>query len=128
MDAFVRDAVYGGIILWVIGYVAVLLALFYTPDYTFWGKVSLALYIPGVFSGALWYFKDRNLALRYYAGVGLVWCIVAVVLDQPFIVLRYNATGYYAWDVYLYYLSLVAIPMAAGIYLNRTKVTPEIMA
>lgn len=114
MEQILRDTAYTGIILWAAGYLASMAVYFSGLDYDFWGKVVLLLYIPCAFAFAYGYFSKRELSLLYYAGVGVAWSLVAVVLDYPFIVLRFGAYQYYGWDVYLYYAAMVVIPVAAG--------------
>jgi hypothetical protein len=67
-----------------------------------------------------WWFKQRErLPLSYYAGVGIAWTLIAVVLDYLFIVLLFNATEYYVPDVLLYYALMFLIPVGVGAYLRR---------
>jgi hypothetical protein len=119
MEQFLRDTVYAGTLLWLTGYLASMAVYFSGLNYDFWGKVVLLLYIPCVAIFAFWYFSSRDLPLRYYAGIGIAWSLIAVVLDYPFIVLRFGAFQYYTPDVYLYYAAMFFIPVGAGWYRNR---------
>ncbi len=118
MEQLLRDTAYTGAALWAAGYLASMAVYFSGLDYDFWGKVVLALYIPCAAVFAFWYFSDRTLSLQYYAGVGLAWSLIAIVLDIPFIVFRFDAWHYYSWDVYVYYTAMLLIPVAAGLYIR----------
>jgi len=119
MEQLLRDTVYAGTLLWLAGYLASMAVYFSGLNYDFWGKVVLLLYIPCAAVFAYWYFSGRDLTLRYYAGVGIAWSLIAVVLDYPFIVLLFGANQYYGPDVYLYYAAMVLIPIGAGWYRKR---------
>ena len=90
--------------LWLLGYL-VSLALFFTP------------LTVGV---AWWRFRGRDLPLRYYAGVGLAWAAIAVVLDYLAIVRLFDA-GYCAPDVFVYDALTFLIPVGVGLYLKRAR-------
>ena len=119
MEQLLRDTAYTGITLWAAGYLASMAVYFSGLDYYLWGKVVLLLYIPCAFVFAYWYFAGRELSIRYYAGVGLAWSLTAVVLDIPFIVLRFSAWHYYGPDVYLYYAAMFFIPVIAGAFIGK---------
>jgi hypothetical protein len=105
--------------LWLLGYL-VSLALFFTPLAPVMGWAITATFTPLTVGVAWWWFRGRDLPLRYYVGVGLVWAAIAVVLDYLFIVRLFDA-GYYAPDVYLYYALTFLIPVGVGLYLRRTS-------
>jgi hypothetical protein len=125
MEELLRDTVYAGTALWLAGYLASMAVYFSGLNYAIWGKVLLLLYIPCAFVFAFWYFTGRDLTLRYYAGVGVAWSVIAVALDYPFIVLRFGAYQYYTPDVYLYYAAMFLIPVVAGVYRKKTANTPS---
>ena len=66
------------------------------------------------------YFTGRDISLLYYAGVGVAWSLTAIILDYPFIVLRFGAFQYYTPDVLLYYALMFFIPVGVGLYRERT--------
>lgn len=123
MEQLLRDTAYTGIVLWTAGYLASMAVYFSGLDYDLWGKVVLLLYIPCVAVFAYGYFAKRELSIRYYAGVGIAWSLIAIALDVPFIVLRFGAWNYYGADVYLYYAAMVAIPVAVGASIRSTGKT-----
>lgn len=125
MEQVLRDTAYTGILVWVAGYLASMAVYFSLPDYGFWGKIVLLLYLPCVFAYTCWYFSDRILSLRYSCGIGIAWSLIAIILDFPFIVLRFGAWQYYGPDVYLYYIAMAVIPVAAGIFIRKRKTAED---
>ena len=120
-ESLLRDTVYAGTLLWLAGYLASMAVYFSGLSYPVWGRVVLVLYIPCTTVAAWIWFRERDLPLRYYAGVGLAWSIIAMALDFPFIVLRFSAWQYYTPDVYLYYLLMFLIPVGAGTYIGTGR-------
>ena len=110
-----RDTLGMGFFLWLAGYLASMAVYFALPDYWFWGRVVLALYLPFAVAVTMRHFAGRTLPLRYFAAVGIAWSLAAIALDYPFIVLRFGAFQYYSFDVYLYYALMFLIPFTYGI-------------
>ncbi|MDP3562963.1 MAG: hypothetical protein Q8R70_00585, partial [Methanoregula sp.] len=71
-----------------------------------------------------WFRKRERLSLQYYAGVGIAWVLIAIVLDYLFIVLLFQA-HYYETDVFVYYTVTFLIPVGMGQYLNRGRNVPR---
>jgi hypothetical protein len=117
MNQWIKDTAGLGIVLWLLGYLASLL-LFFSPFASSMGWVLLAVFTPVTIAVAWWWFRARDLALTYYAGVGAAWTVIAVVLDYLFIVLLFQAT-YYGIDVFVYYAMTFLIPVGVGLYLIR---------
>jgi FtsH-binding integral membrane protein len=122
MKEWLKDTVGLGIVLWLIGYLASM-ALFLSPFAGIMGWIITAVFTPVTIVITWWWFRARDLPLAYYAGVGIVWTVIAVVLDYLFIVLLFQAT-YYAPDVFLYYALTFLIPVGVGYYLVRTHREP----
>jgi hypothetical protein len=61
--------------------------------------------------------------VQYYAGVGVAWALIAIVLDYLFIVLLFGA-AYYGADVFVYYVLTFFIPLGVGLYLLRVNDGP----
>ena len=100
MKQWIKDTAGLGIAFWFAGYLASL-ALFFTPYAGIMGWILLAVFTPVTVAIAWWWFKKRErLDLQYYAGVGVAWVLIAVVLDYLFIVLMFQAS-YYETDVFL---------------------------
>jgi len=119
MKQWIKDTAGIGIALWLIGYLASLL-LFFSPFAGIMGWVLLIVCTPVTIAVALLWFRARDLVLTYYAGVGIAWTVIAVVLDYLFIVLLLHAT-YYGPDVFVYYALTFLIPVGVGLYLIRIR-------
>jgi len=122
MDQVLKDTAGLGAGLWLIGYLASLL-LFFSPFAGIMGWILLIVFTPVTIAVAWWWFRARDLALSYYAGVGAAWTVIAVVLDYLFIVLLFQAT-YYGFDVFVYYALTFLIPVGVGLYLRRARKEP----
>ena len=117
MKQWITDTVSLGIALWLMGYLASLV-LFFTPYAATMGWILTALLTPVTIAITWWWFRKRErLSLQYYAGVGVVWVLIAVVFDSLFIVMLFQAT-YFSPDVFVYYALTFLIPVGVGLYLN----------
>ena len=122
MMQWIKDTAGLGTALWLIGYLASLV-LFFTPYAATMGWILTVILTPVTIVITWWWFNQReSLSLRYYAGVGIAWMLIAIVLDYLFIVLLFNAT-YYEPDVFVYYAVTFLIPPGVGLYLARTRDT-----
>jgi hypothetical protein len=122
MIQWIKDTAGLGTAFWLMGYLASLV-LFFTPYAGIMGWILLAVFTPVTIVITWWWFNQRkSLPLRYYAGVGGAWMLIAIVLDYLFIVLLFNAT-YYDPDVFVYYAVTFLIPLVVGLYLTRTRNT-----
>ena len=120
MQQVIKDTLGPGTLFWLAGYLAGM-ALFFTPFSGSMGWIMLVAFTPFTIVVTWWWFRPRErLPLQYYAGVGVSWTLIAVVLDYLFIVMLFKSTNYYAPDVILYYLLMFLIPVAVGMYLDRT--------
>jgi hypothetical protein len=122
MNLWIKDTVGLGTALWLFGYL-ISLVLFFSPFASIMGWIITAMLTPVTIVITWWWFKGRNLPLTYYAEVGSVWTVIAVVLDYLFIVSLFQAT-YYSIDVFLYYTLTFLIPIGVGLYLIRTLTKP----
>jgi hypothetical protein len=120
MKQWIKDTAGLGIALWLIGYLASLV-LFFTPYAATMGWILIAVFTPVTIAITWWWFRKReHLPLQYFAGVGVAWMLIAVVLDYLFIVLLFQAT-YYGPDVFVYYALTFLIPVGVGLYLDRGR-------
>ncbi len=123
MKLWIKDTAGLGTVLWLIGYLASL-ALFFSPFAGTMGWILIAIFTPVTIAIAWWWFRQRErLPLQYYAGVGVAWVLIAVMLDFLFIVLLFQAT-YYSPDVFVYYALTFLIPVGVGLCLNRSRDEP----
>lgn len=115
------NTVFWGFILWLFGYVLGIIFFSFVP------KELIGWYIlPFGVIFMLWVlFKKITREERMcYFGLGLIWTIMALVLDYIFLVKLFKTTDYYKLDVYVYYVLTFLLPMAVGWYKFRnTKVS-----
>jgi hypothetical protein len=124
MKQWIKDTAGLGTGLWLIGYLASL-ALFFSPFAGIMGWILLAIFTPVTIAVTWWWFRPRErLPVQYYAGVGVAWMLIAIVLDYLFIVLLFKAS-YYGADVFVYYVLTFFIPVGVGLYLLRVRDEPE---
>ena len=65
----------------------------------------------------LWvlYRKIHSEKFNYFLKLGVVWTVMAVILDYIFIVIMFAPEdGYYKLDVYFYYLFTLTLPLLVG--------------
>jgi hypothetical protein len=119
MQQSIKDTAGLGTLFWLIGYLAGI-ALFFTPFKDSMGWIMLFLFTPVTIAVTRWWFgKRERLSLQYYAGVGIAWAAIAVVLDYLFIVKLFSSTEYYTLHIFLYYILMFLIPVGVGLYLNK---------
>lgn len=109
---FSKDSLGWGFILWLVGYVVSILLFPFVP-------VSALGWIitPVGIAFLLWVLlkKIKEASVPYYVRLGLVWTIMAIILDYIFIVKAFNPEdGYYKFDVYLYYATTFLLPILVG--------------
>ena len=107
-----------GVALWAIGYVlGFVFYAFVPPTQIGWYIMPIGIVV------TLWVLlkKIHGDTTRYYVGIGIVWTLIAVVLDWVFIiqVLR-PMVSYYKTDVYVYYALTYLLPAAVGLYRKRS--------
>lgn len=108
-----------GFLLWLLGYILGFIFFAFVP------KDLLGWYImPLGVIATLWvlFKKIEREKFGCYIGLGVIWTIMAVVLDYIFIVLLLHSSSYYKIDVYVYYLLTLLLPIAVGWYkFNKIK-------
>lgn len=109
---FLKDAFGWGIGLWLIGYMlGFIFFAIVPPSMLGWVIMPFGILI------TLWvlFKKVKGASFGYYVKMGLVWVLIAVILDYLFIVKALNpADGYYKLDVYLYYVLTFVLPVVVG--------------
>jgi hypothetical protein len=119
MHPVFKDTAGLGTLFWLIGYLAGML-LFFTPFADSMGWIIFVVFTPfTIWVTYRWFRPRKRLSLQYYAGVGVAWTLIAVVLDYLFIVLLFNAAAYYSLHIFLYYALMFLIPVGVGMYLGR---------
>jgi hypothetical protein len=113
-----------GFILWLIGYALGFIFFMFVPASLigwFIMPIGAAITIWVVLK------KIERESFGCYIGLGVVWALMAVVLDYLFIVKALKpADGYYKFDVYIYYALTFLIPVVIGYFKMRkpSSVTP----
>jgi hypothetical protein len=119
MHPALKDTLGLGTLFWLIGYLAGMI-LFFSPFAAITGWIIFILFTPFTILVTWWWFRPRaRLSLQYYAGVGVAWTLIAVVLDYLFIVLLFGSAAYYSLHIFLYYALMFLIPVGVGMYLSR---------
>ena len=120
MKQWIKDTAGIGTGLWLIGYLASLV-LFFSPYAAIMGWILLVIFTPVTIAVTWWWFRKRkDLTLEYFAKVGVVWVLIAVVFDYLFIVQLFQA-NYYGPDVFVYYAMTFLIPAGVGFYLKQRQ-------
>lgn len=102
-----------GFLLWLFGYILGFIFFAFAPkDLLGWYIMPFGVIV------TLWvlFKKIKRESLASFFMVGLIWMIMAVVLDYVFLVKLLNATTYYKLDVYLYYSLTFLLPIIVGWY------------
>ncbi|MDD5721221.1 MAG: hypothetical protein PHT16_02115 [Candidatus Pacebacteria bacterium] len=105
------NTIFWGFVLWLFGYILGFVFFAIVP------KESLGWYImPFGVIATLWVLlkKIKREKFMCYLGLGVVWAIMAIVLDYVFLVKLLKATDYYKLDVYLYYFLTLVLPIVVG--------------
>ena len=114
-----KNTLLWGFVLWLIGYIAGIVLFFVAP------KDYIGLIItPFATILTIWVVmkKIKRPELMCYFGLGLIWTIMAVVLDFIFLVLLFRAgTSYYKSDVFLYYILTFTLPLFVGYWKFKHK-------
>lgn len=121
LQRFINTVIWG-FALWFIGYVAGFILFFIVPkDYIGWVITPFATLL------TVWviFKKIKRPELLCYFGLGLVWTVIAVVMDYVFIItLLRTGFSYYKPDVFLYYILTFTLPLIIG-YWKFTHKAPK---
>jgi len=113
------NTIFWGFILWLIGYVLGFIFFAIVPkELLGWFIMPLGIII------TLWVLlkKIKRDSFTCYIGLGLIWTIMAIILDYVFLVkLLKPADGYYKLDVYLYYIITFILPIIVGWFKFKNK-------
>jgi hypothetical protein len=109
-----KQNLFWGVILWLIGWVLGVV-LFMTPLKPVMGWVITPI---GTII-TLWVLIKKISREQYlcYFGVGVIWTVLAVVLDYFFNVLLFSiGSAYYKFDIYVYYALTFILPLIVGAF------------
>lgn len=107
-----KDGFGWGFLLWFIGYILGILLFMIAPQ-SLLGWIIMPIGI-GI---TLWVLlkKIKSGSFHYYLLLAGIWTLIAIVFDYVFLVKLFNpADGYYKLDVYLYYVSMLVLPLIVG--------------
>lgn len=116
----IKNMLTWGFLLWLAGYIAGIVLFFIVPkSYIGWVLTPLAT----VFTVWVLIKKVRRPEMMCYFGTGLVWTVMAVLLDYLFMVTFFIKAGssYYKPDVFLYYLLTFTLPILVGYWKFKHK-------
>jgi hypothetical protein len=105
------NTVLWGFVLWLFGYVLGFIFFAFVP------KDLMGWYIlPFGVIATLWVLlkKIKRDKFGCYIALGIIWTIMAIVLDYIFLVKMLKATDYYKLDVYIYYILTLVLPIVVG--------------
>lgn len=102
------NTIFWGFILWLIGYVLGLIFFAFVPkEQIGWYIMPLGVIV------TLWVLskKIKRDSFTCYIGLGIIWTIMAMLLDYVFLVKMFKANDYYKLDVYFYYIVTFLLPI-----------------
>jgi hypothetical protein len=102
-----------GFLVWLFGYILGFVFFAFVP------QNQIGWYItPFGVAFTLWVLlkKIKREEFMCYVGLGVVWAVMAIVLDYFFIVKMLNSANYYKLDVYFYYATTFLLPVLVGWY------------
>ncbi len=109
---FLKDGLWWGFVLWLIGYVlGIVLFMVLPTNLIGWVIMPIGIAV------TLWVLvkKVKANSLQYYLGIGIVWAVIAVFCDYFLLVKLFKPTdGYYKLDVFLYYALTFLLPLIVG--------------
>jgi hypothetical protein len=107
------NTVFWGLILWIFGYVLGIVFFSLVP------KDLIGFFIlPLGVAFTMWVLlkKIKREFFLCYFSLGAIWTVMAAALDYFFIVKLFQSADYYKPDVYLYYILILILPIAVGVY------------
>lgn len=115
----IKNMLCWGLIVWLFGYITGVVLFFVVPEqYIGWIITPLAT----IFTIWVLIHKVRRPELLWYIGTGLIWTLMAIVLDYVFnVVLFQIGNSYYKPDVFLYYFLTFTLPIAVGFWKSKHK-------
>lgn len=108
-----------GFVLWLFGYLAGIVLFFVVPEELIgWVLTPVATLL------TVWVLvrKVKRPELMCYFGTGLIWTVMAIVLDYLFLVnFMKIGNSYYKPDVFLYYILTFTLPVVVGYWKYKHK-------
>ena len=114
---FFADTLIWGFLLWLLGYIlGIVLFMLVSTSIIGWIIIPIATII------TFWVLikKIKSISIQYYLIIGIIWTLLAIILDYILIVKAFNPVdGYYKPDVYLYYALTFMLPIFIGALKQR---------
>lgn len=117
--ASIKATLVWGFVLWFVGYAAGILLFFIVPEHLIGWVIT-----PFATAFTIWVLRTKIQlpTLSEYIKVGIIWTVMAVVLDYLFLVLLFRTgTAYYKPDVFLYYGLTFILPPAIGSWKRQRR-------
>lgn len=111
MKQLLKDSLVWGLGLWLIGYVLSFMLFFLVPPLMIGWIIAP---IGTIITLLVLFKKIKSEEFNYYLSLGIIWTLMAVILDYLFIVKLLNPVGYYKPAVYLYYGLTLGLPILVG--------------
>lgn len=106
-----RSTLFWGLMLWLFGYILGIIFFAFLPkEWIGWAISPLGI----IFMLWVLFKKIERDSFGCYFGLGLIWTIMAILLDYLFIVKLFKSADYYKPDVYVYYVLTFVIPIIFG--------------
>lgn len=112
------NTLFWGFMLWLFGYILGFIFFAFVP------KENIGWYIlPLGLMATLWVLLTRinRESFMCYIGLGIIWTIMAIILDYVFLVMLFSSRDYYKLDVYAYYILTLALPIIVGWFKARAS-------
>lgn len=107
-----------GFVLWLVGYIAGIVLFMLVPENMIgWIITPFAT----IFTLWVLFKRIKRSELMCYFGLGLVWTVMAIVLDYFFIVKLFQSDSYYKPDIFLYYTLTFTLPLIVGYWKFKNK-------
>jgi len=103
-----KDSLIWGFVLWLIGYILSFILFFIVPPMMIGWVIAPIGTVTTLF---ILFKKIKNNDFKYYLKLGVVWLLLAIILDYLFIVKILNPVGYYKPAVCLYYGLTLMLPI-----------------
>jgi len=107
-----KNTIFWGTILWFIGWtMGVMLYKSVPTEMIGWIISPIATLI------TIWvlFKKIHREKFMCYVGLGVIWTILAIILDYIFNVKLFNIANYYKLDIYIYYALTLILPIIVGL-------------
>lgn len=114
------DTVGCGLGLWVIGFALGMMLFPFVPVARLGWIIVPVMAVVSVLL-AFRRLRGSQESSTYFVIVGAVWLLIAVMLDDIFLVRAFLVQGYYDLDVFIYYALMLVVPIAVGLKYGQQR-------